>query len=86
LIKDFKLIDLLTDIIHYPFSNGAIQFESVQKTPEIHKIMQMSYRLIKHIINEYRPNEFYASQWLNVFMDHSIKTGVENNLFAESTL
>jgi len=42
--------------------------------------------LIKHTIREYRPNEIYASQWINMFMNHTLSTNEDTDLKAEATL
>ena len=95
LLKDMKLIELLTDILYYPFKNkmfllaknrDARRIEEISKSPLVMKIFRLSYRLIKHIIREYRPNELYASQWIELFMSHAIFCDKENYLFAEPTL
>ena len=64
LVKDMKVLEILTDIIYYPFANGVCGFDDIHeeaKHPKVFKILQLSYRLIKHVIREYRPNELYAS-------------------------
>jgi len=42
--------------------------------------------LIKHTIREYRPNELYASQWLDIFINQAMFTDNQNSFKAEPTL
>lgn len=46
----------------------------------------MSYRLIKFSIEEYRPNELYASQWIGLFMNQSFLADPKVDIRAEPTL
>ena len=57
-----KVIELLTDILYYPISISKMyDLNRLYKVPEIFKIGQLCYRLLKHTIREYRPNEIHAS-------------------------
>ncbi|RZK09968.1 MAG: hypothetical protein EOO43_20750, partial [Flavobacterium sp.] len=49
-------------------------------------MFQYCYRLIKHIIKEYRPNEIYASQWLEFYMGQAMGSDEKNDIKAEATL
>lgn len=81
-----KILEILTDILYYPFESNLYSMQNIQqRQPEILKIIQLSYRLIKHVIREYRPNELYASQWIDIFMKHAMKSD-QNNLYVEATL
>lgn len=33
------------------------------------KILEMTYSSIRYVIAEYRPNELYASQWIELMME-----------------
>lgn len=49
-------------------------------------MFQYCYRLIKHTIKEYRPNEIYAAQWLEHFMEQAMNSNADNDIKAEATL
>ena len=85
LLKDMRLIEILTDILFYPF---ALQMYQLNNIPDefMVKVFQLSYRLIKHTIREYRPNELYASQWLELFIHQSMFSDPNFDLLAEPTL
>ena len=85
LLKDMKLIDLLTDILYFPFSLGLIKFDE-DYSEDIRLLFKLCYALIKNTIKEYRPNEIYASQWLELMMDHTVKSSIINDINAEPTL
>lgn len=84
LLKDLKLIEVLTDILFYPFALNIFP----NKIPEdLMTIFRLSYTLIRHTIKEYRPNELYASQWLDLFIYQSMSSDMEGiDLNAEPTL
>ena len=86
LIKDLKVIEILCEVLYYPFKAKWFQINEVIQYPLLLKIFQLAYRLIKHTIREYRPNELYASQWVDLFMMHAMQCDQENDLFAEPTL
>lgn len=87
ILKDMRIIELLTDVLYCPFKNGLYEIKSLSEVdPEIVKIFQLSYRLINHTIREFRPNEIYASQWLDLFMKQTMLTNSENNIYADVTL
>ena len=61
-MKDFCFIEMLTDILYYSFINGMYNIKDLSNEDnETITIFKLTYRLIKHVIKEYRPNELYAS-------------------------
>ena len=61
-MKDFCFIEKLTDILYYSFISGMFNIKDLSNEDnEIVTIFKLSYRLIKHVIKEFRPNELYAS-------------------------
>ena len=86
LFKDMKLLELCCEILFYPFLQRMHQLNEIHKFPLIRKILTLTYRLIRHIIREYRPNELYGSQWLDLMMMHAMNCDEENNIDAEPTL
>jgi len=82
-----KVIELLTDILYYPTcKDGLYTLRNLSDHLDILKISQLSYRLIKHTIREFRPNEIYASQWIDMIMRHTLATTEKTDLKAEPTL
>ena len=53
---------------------------------DLRKIFQLSYRLFLFSIREYRPNEMYASQWIDFMINQTIHCDPENDINAEPTL
>lgn len=61
-MKDFCFIEMLTDILYYSFINNMFNIKDLSNEDnEIVTIFKLAYRLIKHVIKEFRPNELYAS-------------------------
>ena len=85
LLKDFRLIEILTEILYYPFQLNMFTLNNIHNQT-FKTIFQYCYRLIKHIIKEYRPNEIYASQWLEFFMGQAMGSDEANDIKAEATL
>jgi hypothetical protein len=85
-----RFIELLTDLLYYPFGNKFYDPKDLKSVypMDMIKVFQLSYRLIKFIIREYRPNELYASQWLELFLNQALKMdpNVEYDIMAEPTL
>lgn len=59
LLKDFKVIEICTEILYYPFKLNYFKLKSIPE--KFRPLFQLCYRLIKHTIKEYRPNEIYSS-------------------------
>ena len=87
MMKDCKIIEICMDILYYPFKNGMYnlsQLANVDK--DVLKIFQLSYKLINLTIKEFRPNELYASQWIDLLIyqsnicDQKIEIGAETTL------
>ena len=85
LLKDMKLIEVLIDILFYPFALGIYRMDTITN-PLMIQVFQLSNKLIKHTIREYRPNELYASQWLDLFIYQSMFSDSKYDLLAELTL
>jgi hypothetical protein len=67
------VLEILTQILHWPFESKLVvpgQFK--QSSPELIRVFQLSYRLIKSIIREYRPNELYMSQWISLLIGQAM--------------
>lgn len=85
--RDMKLIEILVDLLYFPFRNEMYNLNSLDKVPQfLIMIFRLSYRLIKFSIKEYRPNELYASQWLGLFMFQTLYADSEVDIMSEPTL
>jgi len=49
-------------------------------------ICQLCYTLLKLIVRDYRTNELYTAQWINLFFHHATQTPEDNVLGVEETL
>jgi hypothetical protein len=81
-----KILDILCEMLFYPFMTRMVELDGIYHNLLILDIFKYCYRLIKHIIREYRPNELYGSQWLNLMMMHAMNCEDENDIEAEPTL
>lgn len=86
ILRELNFIDYLAELISRPFERGLIDIQMLNGTMPITRILAMSYTTIKYIIRENRTNELYCSQWLNLFLDHSLKTKSKKEIMAEKTL
>lgn len=72
-MKDGQILEILTQFLYLPFKLGyAVPGQFKDCPPELIKILQHSYALIKLIIKEYRPNEIYMSQWIELVMSQAM--------------
>jgi hypothetical protein len=46
------------------------------------RVLKTCYSTLTLSIQEYRPNELYASQWLQFIISHSLETNRENDINA----
>jgi hypothetical protein len=76
----------MTELLSRPFDRGLFDIKLLKESMPITRILSMSYTTIKYIIRENRTNELYCSQWLNLFLDQSLKTKGQREIMAEKTL
>jgi hypothetical protein len=86
LIKDFGVIDLIMEIIYYPLKNEFYNLIELKDNCEFTPVIRACYVGLRKGIEEYRPNELHASQWLRVIIDHSLSTSSENDIQADRTM
>lgn len=86
LLKDFGFIDVLMEIIYFPIRNAFFSLPELKPTCIMTPVMRACYSTLARCIQGFGPNELYASQWLNVIMDHSSNTGIENDIYVEATM
>ena len=86
LLREMHFAEVLVDILFYPFANELYLLKDIDQNSPITRICQLSYRMLKHITKNYKQNEMYISQWMDLFFDQAMKTGDENDLYAEATL
>ena len=60
-MKDFGVIDYLMDLIYLPFKNSFYMLEMLTQEDYFTKLLKLSYNTLTISIQEYRPNEMYAS-------------------------
>lgn len=76
LIRDVGILDIIMNILNFPLKIKKAYERPMDMIVTINKLMASSYRVLRNVIMEYRPNELYASQWLgflieDVFNNHS---------------
>jgi hypothetical protein len=86
ILKDIGFIDVLIDIIYYPFRNGEDLLEELDDSNPIKEVMSLTYTCLRYGIKEFRPNELYGSQWLNFITDQALQTKEQNDIKAGQTL
>lgn len=61
LFREMGFLELLTDIVFLGFESGLYSYATLEENDFFKQTLQLSYTSIKHIIQEYRPNELYTS-------------------------
>lgn len=72
ILKDLNYLEILVDLIHYPLANGHYEINDVHNELYIPDMLTTAYICIRNGIQEYRPNELYASQWLDLMINYSL--------------
>lgn len=85
ILKDMNIIEILIDIIYLPFANGLYKLKALDSTDLITSMLGKCYSTLRITIEEYRPNELYCSQWLNLIMDQALNTSKFNDIQAGVT-
>lgn len=78
--------EMLTDIVYFPIIYGYHKFQDIRPDMYITSVLKEAYNCIRHISQEYRPNELYASQWLQLVIEQALETGELNDINASETL
>lgn len=86
LIKDMGVIDLIMDIILFSMKNEFYNVEEINSSSPFTPVLRASYFTLRKSIEEYRPNELYASQWLTVIIHQSLNFSGANGIEADKTL
>lgn len=61
ILRETRVIDLLVDILFYPFSDKFYNFADLTQRTPITRICQLVYRLLKHCVKDYNYNKFYVA-------------------------
>ena len=62
MVRDFRVIEILTDILYYIFKFEIVPLEKLGDVDEeVLRIFKLAYKCIQVTIKEYAPNELYAS-------------------------
>ena len=85
LIRDMYFIEILTDMLFYPFHLKLYQLDDLSDELMV-QIFQHCHKLIRMAIHEFRTNEVYASQWLELFIYQTLSTNQNTNILAGPTL
>mmetsp|Transcript_11845 Transcript_11845/g.18234 ORF Transcript_11845/g.18234 Transcript_11845/m.18234 type:complete len:401 (-) Transcript_11845:5665-6867(-) len=87
-LREIKIIDLLIDILIYPFDSedSMYNLEDLTQRSPMTRVCQLIYRLLKHCVKDSEFNKFYVAQWISHFFHQSMMTTDKNNLMAEGTI
>jgi hypothetical protein len=86
ILKDMKIIDILIDTLYFPFKSKMFDLNNIQSSEPITILLTNVYSTLRYTIQEYRPNELQASQWLSLIMEQSLKTREYNDIQSGRTL
>lgn len=83
IIRELKVVDVIADILFYPFKNKLYSFNDLTQQDLLTQICQQCYIFLKFAVSDNRINELYASQWIELYFDHAMRATAQNNLLAE---
>lgn len=84
--RELKVIDLLIDIIIYPFEDGVFEIDKLTGKSPIIRICRLIYRVLKLCAKDNEHNKFYVAQWISHFFEQSMMTNEDNNMYAQFTV
>ena len=86
LMRELKVVEVLADALYYPFAEGMFSLVRLAEVPPLSRVCGLIYRLLKHIVQDYRLNEEYVAQWIELFFDHAMNTGDDADSYSEATI
>ena len=85
-MRETRVIDLLIDMLYYPFSDELYHFSELTQRHPITRICQLVYRLLKHCVKDYNYNKFYVAQYIELYFNQAMTATEQNNFKAENTI
>jgi inositol 1,4,5-triphosphate receptor type 1 len=85
-MRETRAIDLLVDMLQYPFQDKLYSFSDLTQKHPITRICQLVYRLLKHCVKDYNYNKFYVAQFIELYFNQAMTATEQNNFRAESTI
>lgn len=73
-------------MLYYPFVDNFISLEQLANYPSLSRVCGLINRLLKHIVQDYRLNEEYVAQWIELFFNQLINAGEGSDDYSESTI
>lgn len=71
-MRETRVIDLLVDMLYYPFSEKLYNFADLTQRHPITKTCQLVYRLLKHCVKDYNYNKFYVAQYIELYFNQAM--------------
>lgn len=86
IFRNLNFLEIMIDLIHFPFFNvNFYKIHTVHNTLYAPQVITLAYTCIRYGIMEYRPNELYASQWLDLIIEYSLGD-LHDSISANDTL
>ena len=85
IMRELRVLELLVDCMYYPFKIGGYTIQTLTDDMPLKTICILCYRLILHSVKDYRLNELYASQWIELYFEQSMAS-IEVNIKVENTI
>ena len=73
-------------MLYFPFVDDFISLENLHENPALERVCGLINRLLKHIVLDYRLNEEYVAQWIELFFNQLMNTGEGSDDYSESTI
>jgi len=82
-MRELRVVECIVDILYMPFASGAFTFEKINQEMAITSLIRLCYTLLSKIVQNYRLNEMYTSQWIGLFSSHVLKSNDDNAVGAD---
>ena len=82
-MREMRVVECIVQILHMPFASGAFEFTTINQEMAITSLLQLCYKLMSKIVENYRLNEIYTSQWLGLYLHHVLRANDDNAVGAD---
>lgn len=82
-MRELRVVECIVDILHMPFASGAFNFMEIKQDMAITSLIKLCYQLLSNIVRDYRLNEMYTSQWIQLFLYHILRANDDNAVGAD---
>ena len=86
MFRDNGTIVALIDVVYNAFRYGVVTWDILPYWTDVREVLRLAQTTLRYAIKEYRPNELYLSQWIDLITEQSIQLYQHSEIYAGRTL